>query len=198
MLAAIPKIELPKPPVIKEQIQIKESKTDISFKDQAEKMLAAIPKIELPKPPVAAIPKIELPKSPVINDPSQIKESKIDTSFRNQAEKMLENQTQGVFSNLRTAFSKQQQQRQMAPNITDEFKNYQPKTATVTPVAQTAEPIVRPALESKETVTIKDLNDQLMMLNNSIAQLVQSSTTNGSFAEQQIRVTKKLSGNRFG
>jgi len=130
------------------------------------------------------------------NDPAQIKTPKIDSSYANRAEQMMENQTQGIFSNLRSAVAKRQQQ--MSPNITDEFKNYQPRTATVTPVSQPAEPISQPRIETRETVTIKDLNDQLMMLNKSIAQLVHSSTTNGTFAEQQIRVTKKLSGNRFG
>ena len=109
---------------------------------------------------------------------------------------MLENQTEGVFGNLRTVFAKRQQQ--MSPNITDEFKNYQPKVATVTPTTQPTPQAAQPKIESIENVTLKDLNDQLMMLNKSIAQLVYSSTTNGTFAEQQIRVTKKLSGNRFG
>ena len=121
---------------------------------------------------------------------------KIDTSFAKQAEQMLENQTEGVFGNLRTVFAKRQQQ--MSPNITDEFKNYQPKVATVTPTTQPTPQAAQPKIESIENVTLKDLNDQLMMLNKSIAQLVYSSTTNGTFAEQQIRVTKKLSGNRFG
>lgn len=144
----------------------------------------------------AADSKIKLPEPKIINDPAQIKTPKIDSSYTTRAEQMLENQTQGIFSNLRSAVAKRQQQ--MSPNITDEFKNYQPRTATVTPVSQPAEPISQPKFESRETVTIKDLNDQLMMLNKSIAQLVQSSTVNGTFAEQQIRVTKKLSGNRFG
>lgn len=131
-----------------------------------------------------------------IKNPTQIETPKIDTSFAKQAEQMLENQTEGVFGNLRTVFAKRQQQ--MSPNITDEFKNYQPKVATVTPTTQPAPQVAQPKIESIENVTLKDLNDQLMMLNKSIAQLVYSSTTNGTFAEQQIRVTKKLSGNRFG
>ena len=131
-----------------------------------------------------------------IKDPAQIETPKIDTSFVKQAEQMLESQTQGVFGNLRTAFAKQQ--RQAGPSINDEFKNYQPKVATVTPANQPAPQVEQPRIESRENVTLKDLNDQLMMLNKSIAQLVYSSTTNGTFAEQQIRVTKKLSGNRFG
>jgi hypothetical protein len=131
-----------------------------------------------------------------INNPTQIETPKIDTSFAKQAEQMLENQTEGVFGNLRTVFAKRQQQ--MSPNITDEFKNYQPKVATVTPTTQPTPQAAQPKIESIENVTLKDLNDQLMMLNKSIAQLVYSSTTNGTFAEQQIRVTKKLSGNRFG
>jgi hypothetical protein len=109
---------------------------------------------------------------------------------------MLENQSQGVFSNLRTAFAKQQ--RQSGPSITDEFRNYQPKIATVTPAQQTPIQPAQPKIETRENVTLKDLNDQLMMLNKSIAQLVHSSSTTSTFAEQQIRVTKKLSGNRFG
>ena len=131
-----------------------------------------------------------------IKDPAQIETPKIDTSFVKQAEQMLESQTQGVFGNLRTAFAKQQ--RQAGPSINDEFKNYQPKVATVTPANQPTPQVEQPRIESRENVTLKDLNDQLMMLNKSIAQLVYSSTTNGTFAEQQIRVTKKLSGNRFG
>jgi len=144
----------------------------------------------------AAESKIKLPEPNIINDAAQIKTPKIDASYVNRAEQILENQTQGVFSNLRSAVAKRQQQ--MSPNITDEFKNYQPRTATVTQTSQSAEPVMQPRIETRENVTIKDLNDQLMMLNKSIAQLVQSSTVNGTFAEQQIRVTRKLSGNRFG
>lgn len=131
-----------------------------------------------------------------LKDPAQIKTPTIDTSFANQAESMLESQTQGVFGNLRTAFANRQQQ--TSPNLSDEFKNYQPKTATVTPAAPAPVQPEQPRFEARENVTIKDLNDQLMMLNKSIAQLVQTSSATTNFAEQQIRVTKKLSGNRFG
>lgn len=131
-----------------------------------------------------------------LKDPAQIKTPTIDTSFAGQAESMLESQTQGVFGNLRTAFANRQQQ--TSPNLSDEFKNYQPKAATVTPAAPAPIQPEQPRFEARENVTIKDLNDQLMMLNKSIAQLVQTSSATTNFAEQQIRVTKKLSGNRFG
>jgi hypothetical protein len=144
----------------------------------------------------AAVSKIKLSQPTTINDPSQIKTPQADTSYATRAERMLENQSQGVFSNLRTAFAKQQ--RQSGPSITDEFRNYQPKIATVTPAQQTPIQPAQPKIETRENVTLKDLNDQLMMLNKSIAQLVHSSSTTSTFAEQQIRVTKKLSGNRFG
>lgn len=135
-------------------------------------------------------------KSASVNNPAQIKISKVDKSYASQAESMMEGQIQGVFGNLRSAVAKRQQQ--MSPNITDEFKNYQPKTATVTPVSQPTVQVEQPKFEARETVTLKDLNDQLMMLNKSIAHLVQTSSATTNFAEQQIRVTKKLSGNRFG
>lgn len=155
---------------------------------------AALKELELKK---ENIPKVEIPKvSSSIKDPSQIKTPRIDLSYASRAEKMLGEQTQGIFGNLRTAFAKRQQQ--MGPNITEEFKNYQPKSVTVTPAGQPAPPPAVPKIEAKENVTIKDLNDQLMMLNKSIAQLVHSSTATNTFAEQHIRVTKKLSGNRFG
>jgi hypothetical protein len=152
--------------------------------------------LKTPVAPKVELPKIDLPKPAAINDPAQIKTPKVDTSFASRAEKMLESQTQGAFGNLRTAFANRQQR--MSPNITDEFKNYQPKTATVTPAAPAPVQTEQPRFETRENVTIKDLNDQMIMLNKSIAQLVQISSATTNFAEQQIRVTKKLSGNRFG
>lgn len=196
------------PPEVQKQLTVDVPKVVAPTKPAQDTTLAT-PKVVAPAKPnqdaALAAQNAELKKYAAQGDtmgsaePGRIRwkneNGKLQKTYENQAEKMLSEQTQGAFGNLRTAVAKRQQQ--TGPNITDEFKNYQPK-ATITPAGQEPVKPAAPKIETKENVTLKDLNDQLMMLNKSIAQLVQSSTTNGSFAEQQIRATKKLSGNRFG
>ena len=68
----------------------------------------------------------------------------------------------------------------------------EPKTTGPTTASIPQSPIV-----SAETISLKDLNEQLMRLNTGIMQLVQHSAKSIDLNEAQVKATKSLSGNKF-
>lgn len=82
-------------------------------------------------------------------------------------------------------------------SVAQQFKDFQPKVPTPPAVATEAAKAVDTKMVPKETVTLKDLNDQLIQLNSNIKQLVSHGSATAQFAEQQVKATKGLSGNRF-
>jgi len=81
-----------------------------------------------------------------------------------------------------------------------EFVNSTLKTLmeeSKTPAPTITEPISQPAIANTDSVTIKDLNEQLMRLNTGITQLVENSVKSVDLNTMQIRATKSLSGNKF-
>jgi hypothetical protein len=68
----------------------------------------------------------------------------------------------------------------------------EPKTTGPTTASIPQSPVV-----SAETISLKDLNEQLMRLNTGIMQLVQHSAKSIDLNEAQVKATKSLSGNKF-
>lgn len=89
-------------------------------------------------------------------------------------------------------------ERLTAPNIVEEFSNFfkLAKPELPTEEAVETEPTDK-KFETLETMSIKDLHDQLIQLNTGIRQLVANSAESVKLTDKQIGVTKKLSGNRF-
>jgi hypothetical protein len=81
-----------------------------------------------------------------------------------------------------------------------EFVNSTLKTLTeqTTVPAPTVIPQPQPTpIATTESVSLKDVNDQLARLNTGIMQLVQNSDKSVNLTEMQVRATKSLSGNKF-
>jgi len=64
-------------------------------------------------------------------------------------------------------------------------------------IAPTTSGIPQQPVVSAETISLKDLNEQLMRLNTGIMQLVQHSAKSVDLNEAQVKATKGLSGNKF-
>ena len=72
-----------------------------------------------------------------------------------------------------------------------------PATETTTTNTLAQQTATQGPIVSTDSVTIKDLNEQLMRLNTGIMQLVQHSAKSVDLNQAQIKATKSLSGNKY-
>lgn len=116
----------------------------------------------------------------------------------NPAAKDLESQMRNTIASLTETVrvGTSVEQTGIVPSLTDAFKGFNNEPAEVEEVIA-EEPKSQFEEIGAETISLKDVRDELIQLNTNIRQLIEHSADMADSATRQIRATESLSGNRF-